>query len=166
MEIPYIGYSNCMEIGDYQKITTSCGLCCVGMLIKNKKDFDIIKELSLGFENNGINSNGWSHFYLLEILKKYSIESERKEFNSYSKGIEYIINKIDKEEAVVISMIKSFLNQTYFHMVLILGYRFDEKGELVRFYYHDPASPDEISGSFLYMEKSQFIKSWRKITIG
>ena len=167
LAIPVVGYINAVDT-PFQERVTSCGMCCVVAVLKTKNpDLSLDQMISKGIAEGGFSQlNGWGHDYFVNLLKDSGFIGAHREQNmSYSAGIQKIGASIKDGNAVIISGRKLFMEQISFHMVLIVGTRFDFDGNVVGFYYHDPATKNTNKDGFLYVSVDNFKQFWRQMAI-
>lgn len=165
LSIPFFGYANALETG-YEKATTSCGMCCIAMILQSKNiEVPIADLITKGHVEGGYGPHGWIHDYFIRVLKEYSIAAVRKENMSRQGGTLEIQENILNNRPVIISGRKLFMEQTSFHMVLITGIRIDASNNCVGFYYHDPAAKNEHTGMYHFVPIDTFHQYWRQMAI-
>lgn len=165
LSVPFLGYEHALPL-PAEKSLTSCGMCAVAMVISYKGHMIELKDLiDTGHANGGFTQNGWGHDYLLSVLTQYNVPAQRLENIPLSKGITMICESIDKENPVIISGRKLFMEQTSFHVVTVVGYRKDMDGNILGFFYHDPAIVGSEKASFKFVSKENFIQFWRQMAL-
>ena len=178
LEIPFYGQLN-NEIPE-EKQRQVCGICCVKMILDylDKKDNDandLIKEGELikAFDED---LKIWKHEGLVRVLRNHGVLAYPQEFRSVfvnletnefeenenepaliQKGVEKIINEIERGRPVVASVAKGFSDNTDSHLILIKGY---EKNGDIKMYVHDPLVGDDREITLEY-----FLQYWRRFTI-
>ena len=165
LSVPFFGYEHAFPLPT-EKSLTSCGMCTVAMAISYKGHMIDLKDLiETGHANGGFTQNGWGHDYLLSVLAQHNTSAQRLENIPLSKGIIMICESIDKENPVIVSGRKLFMEQTSFHVVIIVGYKKDIDGNILGFFYHDPAIVGEEKASFRFVSKENFIQFWRQMAL-
>ena len=96
--------------------------------------------------------NGWVHEYLLTKAKELGLQAERKEGLT---SIDDIIAAISAGNPVIVSVEKRVLEQTRFHMIVVVGFT---EGE---FLYHEPESTDRDRGAYRSCDTDTFMNYWR-----
>ena len=165
LTIPFLGYKDALNVG-YEKAVTSCGMCCIAMILSSKdNNVHLVDLIHRGHADGGYSENGWVHDYFVKLLSEYSLPAIRKENIPRQNGVLEIKNNILKGKPVIVSGRKLFMDQTSFHMVLIVGVQLDNQGNCAGFYYHDPAILNKITGSYRFVSIDQFQQYWRQMAI-
>lgn len=190
IDIPY--YSQHTNVkGDYWQ-KRSCAIVCLKMIFdfyKNQNEKcdspsieNLIRE---GIRIKGLDKNkDWMHNKIVMLLRNHGINSYQQEFKSmnidvdnekeslsdYSErilndGLAKIIKSIENKKPILVSANKHFEIEKRFHMVILSGYKKDEKGELKGFYYIDPDYDDVEEGKNLFVNMKTFKKHWRRMAI-
>lgn len=179
LEVPF--YSQLNDEIDVSLQRQICGISCVKMVLEYyfpKEVFNIdnlIKEAELIKAFDAVN-NIWIHDGLVRILRNHSLTAYAQEFRSVKvdlmtgeflenenephileKGIEKIIDSINDEKPVIVSVAKGFSDNRDSHLVLIKGYK---KNDDLIFYVHDPLMGDDREVTLEY-----FLQYWRKFVI-
>ena len=76
-----------------------------------------------------------------------------------------IRGSIEKGYPVLASVEQKLFDKRMFHIVLIIGTRTNEDGELLGFFYNDPGRLREETGAKQYVTKEDFLEYWRKMAI-
>ncbi len=165
IDVPFLGYQEALEVG-YEKAITSCGMCSVAMILKYKeKDISLTDLINTGHEEKGYGPHGWVHEYFVQLLGKYSLPATRKE-NMPRQSIGSVITQsILAQKPVIISGRKIFMEQTSFHMVLVVGIRLDEQDNCIGFFYHDPALTIARDAAYRFVSIDNFHQYWRQMAI-
>lgn len=139
----------------------SCGIACLQMILKNeKKTMNLVNE---GLRENGYvfkKDIGWKHQALVNILKKYNFCAKIARVIT---PFDIALN-IQKNRYVILSV----RSKTGGHMILVFGFKTDEKGEIKEFFYFDPIKkPKSKLPSISFqklkdMSKKQGIYVWKK----
>ncbi len=165
LSVPFLGYEHAFPL-PAEKSLTSCGMCAAAMAISYKgPKVDLKNLIEAGHINGGFTQNGWGHDYLLSVLNQYDIVAQRLENIPLVKGCTMICESIEKENPVIVSGRKLFMEQTSFHIVIIVGYRKDIDGNILGFFYHDPAIAGGEKASFRFVSKENFIQFWRQMAL-
>lgn len=164
LSVPY--YSQFVDVSDPFWMLRACGAVC----FKEVVEFygvvvpDIVSLCQEAREKGGYDmSNGWGHDYLVQKARELGLDAVRKE------GLESvgdITEALDLGSPVIISVEKRVLEQTRFHMIVVVGY---EKGEALdgasddttRFYYHESESTDKNKGAYRVCDKQTLLSYWR-----
>jgi uncharacterized protein YvpB len=153
LSVPY--YSQFIDIQDPFWMLRACGAASFKMVAEYHGKsvpglLDLCKEAQ---ERGGYNmNNGWVHDYLVMKMRESGLVSERKEGVT---DIGAIITSLDKGNPVIASVEKRILEQTRFHMIVIVGY--DDKDII----YHEPESTDRERGQYRRCSRETFIEYWR-----
>jgi hypothetical protein len=165
LDVPFLGYFEALDVG-YEKAVTSCGMCSVAMILSFKlKKFSLPELIDKGHIDGGYGPNGWIHDYFVNLLTEYQLPAERFEHLSRQDAVKKITTAIAEEKPVIISGRKMFMEQTSFHMVLIVGYQINESGVCTGFFYHDPALTKERGAMFRFVPIETFHQYWRQMAI-
>jgi len=174
IDVPY--YSQYQDVKDEYWKSRSCAIVCIKMIMEYRgvqfiNIDDLIRE---GIEIGGLNENkDWIHKKLVQLFHNYGIDAYRQEFKSSDKkfeekflndGIKKIIENLEKEKPVMVSAIKKWSKKNKYHMVILVGFEKNEKGDLRGFYYNDSDYKDE-EGKDLFVDIDIFKKYWRKLAI-
>jgi len=160
LEIPHLMQYYDIE-NDFWK-GRSCGIVSLAMVL----DFygievDLSELIDLGLKNNGyIKDVGWKHQVIVDLAKKFGLESRRRE----GEKIKNLVEALDKNEPVIISINKHFDTKNGGHLAVLNGYFIDKDGELMGFYVNDPVGASyKHKDQFIELEK--FIQGWKKRAI-
>lgn len=96
--------------------------------------------------------NGWVHDYLVTKARELGLQAERRE------GLTDLIDikaSLDAGYPVIVSVEKRVLEQTRFHMIVVVGY---EEGNII---YHEPESTDKEKGQYRVCTEEVFMNYWR-----
>lgn len=180
LEVPYHSQIDEVERAEWKE--HSCGIACLKMVfdytgaIGGSID-DLIDE---GVLIGGHVDGKWSHASLVALARNYdlsayaqefrsvSVDVENKEFNPsifehlhVARGIRKIQKSIDSELPAIVSVLPGFgANQTG-HLVLVVGYVADEKGDITHFIIHDPDTRG-MRREAQEIPLDTFKKFWRK----
>jgi Peptidase_C39 like family len=168
LAVPY--YSQFVDVQDSFWVLRACGAVSLKMVIEfhlsvdsiskedGKKVPDILSLCNEAKEKGGYDmSNGWVHDYLVSKAREFGLQSFRKEGLT---DLADIITSLDAGNPVIVSIEKRVLEQTRFHMIVIVGYEQNtEKGSC--FYYHEPESTDKEKGQYRICSFETFMEYWR-----
>ena len=163
--------------------------------LENKKDTNnqvsILEIMKLAKESGGYDmDNGFVHDFAVNYFKENNLESYRKEVSKktileteedYMKRVELekenifnkIVENVDNDNPVIVSIIKNILEQTKYHLILVVGYKYileenssaskagAENKKITHIIYHEPESTDPSRGAFRECGLGVFEKSWR-----
>ena len=174
LDVPY--YSQYLDINDPFWMLRACGAMCFKMVAEyNGKNIpDVVAFCNEAKEKGGYDmTNGWVHSYLVTKAQELGLQARRSE------GLTSITNEIteslDAGNPVIVSVEKRLLEQTRFHMIVIVGYEKEEDAlvgsvepasgySLVAknyFYYHEPESTDRTRGAYRTCDVETFKNYWR-----
>lgn len=133
----------------------ACGIVGLEMVLKtvyggkfSKSTKELIEE---GLELDGYdikNDIGWYHKALVELAKKYGLESKRLEHVSPQKVVKFL-----QDGYYVLASIKSSSGG---HLLLIYGFKVDGKGNLAGFWLHDSGRIVAGGGKGKYLSLDSF----------
>ena len=182
LSVPY--YSQFVDIQDPFWMLRACGGVCLKMVLEyqlgeSKKVPDILSICNEAKDNGGYDMvNGWVHDYLVNKAQEFDLQAHRSE------GLTHITDEIfaslDKGNPVIVSVEKRVLEQTRFHLIVIVGYENDaeetgtnavDRGNdsvdmfkikpSAYFYYHEPESTDKSRGAYRTCDIETFTNYWR-----
>ena len=170
LDVPY--YSQFLEVEDYFWNIRSCGGTCIKMCLdyfkdeENKKSFSILEIMNEAFNAGGYHAeNGFVHDFAVNYFIKNGLVSHREESFSQkerNKLFVKIINELDKNNPSIVSVIKNTLEQTKFHLIVVVGYKADlENKKITHIVYHESESTDPSRGAYRECDIETFQKSWR-----
>ena len=163
LDIPY--YSQFLDVESKERMPKACAVACIKMVMEAHKKVPSIDELFAKCENSGgYGPSGWYHDALVSLVKEYGFSAKRKEWDEAETGINTLKKSLDEGNPVVISAVKYILEQTKFHMVLLIGYE-EKDGKLTGFYYNDPESLNKEKAKNLFVSIKTFKKEWRRMAI-
>ncbi len=166
LNVPY--FSQYIDVkSSIENALRACGMTCVYMALSflGKVGENSLDEMVLsGMSEGGFSKSGWRHDYFVDIFQKAGLSSCRKE-NMREKDVVDFVQSIDNGFPVVVSVERVLWDDRRFHMVLLTGFRKNNKGELEGFFYHDPGSLCPESASHKFVPISTFYLSWRKMAI-
>ena len=97
-------------------------------------------------------NNGWVHDYLVAYATSLGINAYRKEGLT---SLDEIYASLLKGDPVIVSVEKRVLEQTRFHMIVIVGYLDD------KIIYHEPESTDREKGQNRICTQETFMEYFR-----
>lgn len=166
LNVPY--HSQFLEVEDYFWNIRSCGGTCIKMCLDYYHQFDnkidnsssILFIMNDAFNNGGYDAqHGFVHNFAVEYFKNHGLESNRLEG---LESFDIIKDNLDNGNPVIVSIIKRTLEQEKFHLILIVGYEYDESSNAVlNVIYHEPESTDPSRGAYRVCDTDTFLKSWR-----
>lgn len=169
LDIPY--YSQFLDIDDRYWAPRACGPVALFMALKflgklpgNFTPIDLVKKMN---DEGGYYTHGWRHDAFVKTAKEFGLAaSHREEKMDLDSGLLKIKESLDAGFPVIFSVVKRTLEQTKFHMLLAIGYEFDEDTKTVKgLYYHDPESTEREKGKDHFASKELLEKDWRRMAI-
>ena len=172
LSVPY--YSQFIDTQDSFWMLRACGATAM----KSIGEFygismpTIVSLCEEARDRNGYHlENGWVHDYIVTRLKEAGLEVYRKEGML---DIEEITTSLLHNEPVIVSVEKRVLEQTRFHLIVLVGYEQAEtnKNEDVLvtsyklkandfLYYHESESTSKERGEYRKCDVETFMKYWR-----
>lgn len=167
MKLPVPYYSQFVDIQDPFWMLRACGMTCVKMVAEfhlstmpahagqagGKTVPDILILCNEAKDRGGYDmTNGWIHDYLVTRAQEFGLQAIRKEGLT---ELSEIIASLEAGNPVIASVEKRVLEQTRFHIIVIVGY------EGNNFFYHEPESTDKEKGKFRTCTEEQFKNYWR-----
>jgi hypothetical protein len=114
---------------------------------------DIVTLCNEAREREGYHmTNGWVHEYLVTKAKELGLQAYRKEG---LESFDEIVASLDAGNPVIVSVEKRVLEQTRFHMIVVVGY---EDGKVI---YHEPESTDKSRGQYRECTQEVFMEYFR-----
>ncbi len=166
--VPY--HSQLLEVNDEFWNIRSCGGACIKMVLDynnikshNTVSPNIVDIMKIAKATGGYDmSNGFIHDWAVRYFVSMGLESYRKEgIDSFRE----VMESLDASNPVIVSVVKRTLEQTKFHLVLVVGYEYkmDENGnkEVTKIIYHEPESTDNEKGAYRRCDIQVFLDSWR-----
>lgn len=165
LDIPY--YSQYLSVSDPYWMPRACGVACVKMVLDSyKKETASLEEMiEAGHADGGYGPSGWFHDYFVALFKVYDIDAYRKEGMDEKEGIQEIQRALEAGNPVIASIVKYILEQTKFHMVVLVGYTKDAQGNVKTLLYHDPEGVSEEQGAYREVDIETFLSGWRRMAI-
>ncbi|MDQ5962467.1 MAG: hypothetical protein QG653_274 [Patescibacteria group bacterium] len=163
LSVPY--YSQFIDIQDPFWMLRACGACS----LKDVAEFhgktvpDIVTLCNEAKERGGYDTeNGWVHDYIVTKLQELGLRAERKEG---IENLDEVFSSLDAGNPVIVSVEKRVLEQTRFHMIVLVGYETISSPQSLTpstyFYYHESESTDKEKGQYRSCTKEQFLDFWR-----
>ena len=168
LSVPY--HSQFLEVADSFWNIRSCGGSCIKMILDYQKiEAPSILEIMKEAEQSGgyDMKNGFIHDWAVSYFTKNNLHSYRKEVaNEEEKEalLAEMFISIRKENPVIVSVSKRVLEQTKFHLVLVVGYQYettDDMHHIKSVIYHDPESTDAERGAYRVCDVETFMSYWR-----
>lgn len=167
MKLPVPYYSQFTDIQDPFWMLRACGAVSLIMIAEfhGREAPEIISFCNEAKEKGGYDmKNGWVHDYLVAKAEDFGLQAYRKEGLS---NVDEIKISLDRGNPVIVSVEKRVLEQTRFHMVVLVGYE-DESLDSQSssssgpyFIYHEPESTDKEKGQNRVCSQDVFMKYWR-----
>jgi hypothetical protein len=158
LTVPY--YSQFVDVQDSFWMLRACGAVSLKMVVEahGVQVPDIVTLCNEAKDRGGYDmSNGWIHDYLVSKARELGFQSCRKEGLI---DVSEIIASLDAGNPVIVSVEKRVLEQTRFHLLVLVGYdQNTEKGSC--FYYHEPESTDKEKGQYRICSFETFMEYWR-----
>ena len=164
LAVPY--FSQYRDIRDADHRLRGCGMTSTYMVLKyfGADVSSLDDETEKGMAEGGFGPSGWYHDYFVKLFRSYGFPCERRE-HLREREVADFRESLKTGNPVIISVVRRLWDQRLFHMVVLTGYREDEKGNLLGFFYHDPASMREDGSQHLYVDLSVFFLDWRGMAI-
>jgi uncharacterized protein YvpB len=166
LTVPY--YSQFLDVQDPFWMLRACGATSLKMVAEyhGKDVFDITTLCNEAKERGGYDmTNGWVHDYLVMKAKELGLQAHRKEGLT---TIDEIIAALDNANPVIVSVEKRVLEQTRFHMLVIVGYDNGQSSSTTHnpqpttyLYYHEPESTDKERGQYRICSYDIFMEYFR-----
>lgn len=142
-----------------------------GRFLVNYKKKPIMSLIWTGLSKNAFSelAGGWYHRGLLEVAKDYGFQGRLFDWSGLKIENEKILlilkNILKNQKPIIVSIYKNFNNKKSGHLIVLVGYRVDEFGNLKGFYFNDPASYSKISKKYAFVKKNKFLNGWKKRAI-
>ena len=172
LEVPY--YSQFLSVQDYNWNIRSCSGTCVAMALEylTGKKIDILEFMKEATRAGGYSIlNGMHHDYIISFFLQEGLNAWRyknEETKDILENTDSLVESLKNKNPVIVSINKIVLEQTKFHMILLVGFEENEAGEVTHFYYHEPEAsvPDmendpAVGGAFRCCDAETFKKFWR-----
>jgi uncharacterized protein YvpB len=153
LNVPY--YSQFLDINDKFWMLRACGAVSLKMVAEyhGKVVPDLLSLCNEAKERGGYDmQNGWVHDYLVIKAQELGLHAHRVEGLT---TMDEIISSLEKGNPVIASVEKRVLEQTRFHMIVLVGY------EDNNFIYHEPESTDKEKGQYRICSTEIFLNYWR-----
>lgn len=165
LDVPY--YSQFLDIDDKFWMLRACG----AVAMKSVAEFHGVTMSGLvtlceeAKESGGYDmTNGWVHDYIVTRLQESGLMTERKEGLT---DINEIVSYLEESCPVIVSVEKRVLEQTRFHIIVLVGYEKDNEGKVTDFYYHESESTNKERGMYRKCTTEVFLNYWRgKLILG
>ena len=177
LNVPY--YSQFIDIQDSFWMLRACGATSLKMVAEyhGKAVPDIVSLCNEARDRGGYDmANGWVHDYLVAKAQEFGLQARRSEGSTHITN--EIIASLEAGNPVIVSVEKRVLEQTRFHILVIVGYEQgtsvdNETNQDVKsvdtyrmkpstfFYYHEPESTDKTKGAFRMCDMETFTNYWR-----
>ena len=174
LNVPY--YSQFLDVDDKFWMLRACGATCLKMVAEYHLSVqasganvpDIISLCNEAKEKGGYDmTNGWVHNYLVSKAEEFGLKAHPSE--GLTNIIDEIISSINAGNPVIVSVEKRVLEQTRFHLIVIVGYERSDNQQSSPydiqasncFYYHEPESTDKTRGQYRVCDTETFINYWR-----
>jgi uncharacterized protein YvpB len=157
LSVPY--YSQFADIQDPFWMLRACGAACLKMVAEfhGATVPDMVSLCNEAKDKGGYDmTNGWVHDYLVKKAGELGLQAHRKEGLT---DIGEIIASVEAGNPVIVSVEKRVLEQTRFHMVVVVGY---ENENVI---YHEPESTDKEKGQYRTCSTETFMNYWRRKAI-
>ncbi|MDQ5957365.1 MAG: hypothetical protein QG614_340 [Patescibacteria group bacterium] len=182
LDVPY--HSQFLEVEDYFWNIRSCGGSCMKMCLdyffeKENKSFeksikDIMEEAG---EGGGYDmQNGFVHDFAVKYFESNNLQSHRVEIDKSVTNekeledkkleiLEEVLVSLDQDNPVMVSIVKHTLEQNKFHIILLVGYRYEldmnSNRSITSIIYHEPESTDLVKGAYRECSLDIFLENWR-----
>lgn len=174
--VPY--YSQFIDVDDAFWMLRACGAVCLKEVAEYhlspnntsyKKILPSIVDLcNEAKERDGYHmQNGWVHDYLVTKAIELGLHAYRKEG---LESLDEIYESLNNHNPVIVSVEKNVLEQTRYHMIVLVGYDETEylhedtnaPSEIKRsFYYHESESTDKDRGAYRVCDETIFLQYFR-----
>ena len=172
ISVPY--YSQFLDIDDPFWMVRACGAVCIKSVAESQGIVmpELIPLCKEAKDREGYHiQNGWVHDYMVTRLQEAGLEVYRKEGML---DIEEITTSLLHNKPVIVSVEKRVLEQTRFHLIILVGYEQAEtnKNEDMLatsyklkandfLYYHESESTSKERGEYRKCSVETFMKYWR-----
>lgn len=179
LEVPY--HSQFLEVHDNFWNIRSCGGACIKMICdyQGSASESIQEIMEYAKENSGYDmANGFVHDFAVNYFKKRDMFSHRVEIgfltidedSKKKDNFNYIIESINENNPVMVSIAKETLEQKKYHLIVIVGYKYilsdiefqdiDSNRIISHIVYHEPESTDENRGQYRECEAKVFFEAF------
>lgn len=159
LSVPY--YSQFVDIQDPFWMLRACGAASLLMIAEfhGVKDLDMLSLCNEAKEKGGYDlENGWVHDYLVAKANELGLTSHRKEGML---NTDELVSSLCAGNPVIVSVEKRVLEQKRFHMVVLVGFEENDRGDILSFYYHEPESTNKEKGQYRICDAETFLHYWR-----
>lgn len=146
-EFSYWAWRSC-AVSDLQMI-----LMTIGDVDFRGTTMDLVTECLNSGGYDVKTDTGWYHDALVKTAQQYGLTVERRKYLS----LEELAVLIHEGNFVIGSVESETETSTPSHMLLLYGFRMDDRGSLDGFYYHNPDTYKGV-GKQRYVERSEFGK--------
>jgi hypothetical protein len=151
LDVPY--YSQFVDVSDHYWMLRACGGVCLKSVVEfhGKEVTDLVSLCNEAKERGGYHlENGWVHEYIVTKVNEYGLEAYRKEGIV---DVGEIVTSLLEGNPVIVSVEKRVLEQTRFHMIVLVGYE--------SFYYHESESTIKEKGMNRVCSSEVFMQYFR-----
>lgn len=159
LEVPY--YSQFIDIQDPFWMIRACGAVAMKSVaqFKGKAMPELISLCEEAKVKGGYHlENGWVHDYIVSRLQETGVDVYRREGLTDTHEIQ---SSLEAGNPVIVSVEKRVLEQTRFHIIVLVGYEKNEEGNITDFYYHESESTDKTRGAYRKCTVETFMQYWR-----
>ena len=159
LEVPH--WIQFYDISDDQWQGRSCGIVSLAMILEYYGvQVDLNDLIEQGLEKDGyIKGIGWKHQIICDLAREYGLKSQRTE----NEVIDNLVESLERDEPVIISIHKNFDISKGGHLVVLNGY-YVANNELLGFYLNDPVGASyKHKNQFIKLDK--FLEGWKKRVI-
>lgn len=165
LEVPY--YSQFVDIQDPFWMVRACG----AVAIKSVAEFhgiavpELLTICNDAKEKGGYDmENGWVHDYIVSYFQGIGLNAYRKEGLTDLNELLFIL---ETGTPLIVSVEKRVLEQTRFHIIVIVGFEKDANGAVTHLYYHESESTNKDKGAYRVCDMATFMSYWRgKVIVG
>lgn len=155
MKLTVLYYSQFLDAGDAFWMLRACGAVSLKMVAEyHGITTPDIPTLCIEARDRGGYDmvNGWVHDYIVMKARELGLQADRKEGLT---SADDIVAALTAGNPVIVSVEKRVLEQTRFHMIVVIGYGDGE------FIYHEPESTDRERGAYRSCDTDTFMSYWR-----
>lgn len=158
LDVPY--YSQFVDIEDPFWMLRGCGACAMKEVFEFYGEVvpDLLTLCKEAQETGGYDmENGWMHAHIVNKAVSYGLKAYRKEGIS---DVVEILSSLKDGKPVIVSVEKRVLEQTRFHIILLVGFE-EHQGNVSQFYYHESESTNKEKGKYRSCSKETFLQFFR-----
>jgi uncharacterized protein YvpB len=140
----------------------SCGIASLAMILDfygKKVDLNELVEKALK-KGGYIEGTGWKHQAIVELAVDYGFKSFRTE----DEKVENLVDSLNKNEPVIISIHKNFDPKNGGHLAVLCGYFATEDDGIEGFYVNDPIGP-QYKHKYQLIGHDKFMEGWKRRAI-